>query len=201
MPNDTFLNLPVNRKEIIDSILLNTFYDQPVSQVKVSEIVSQMKMSRGAFYKYFEDLEDAYTYIINKYAIAIHQDIILYIQEDKNQFFTGIEKYLIWCSQLDHMSEYWKSLRLLTESNDLSAYKRFPLASDSPLVTQWTDILLASDIIINSHDESVSFLFFIMELVMNSLTGYIANDWTTDELVTDYRFRVKWITLGVSNTN
>lgn len=199
MPHDTFLNLSIEKRQSIDTILLNTFYDQPVSQVKVAEIVSQMKMSRGAFYKYFEDLEDAYTYIINKYAIAIHQDIIQYIQEDRSQFFIGIEKYLIWCSQLDHASEYWKSLRLLTESNDLSAYKRFPMTSDSPLVTQWTDILDASHIIIDTHEESVSFLFFIMELVMNALTGYIANEWSTEELVTDYRFRVKWITLGLAN--
>ena len=198
MPHDTFLNLSIEKRQSIDTILLNTFYDQPVSQVKVAEIVSKMKMSRGAFYKYFDDLEDAYTYIINKYAVVIHQDIIKYIQDDRNQFFIGIEKYLVWCSQLDHNEEYWKSLRLLTESNDLSAYKRFPLASDSPLVTQWTDILIASQIIIEDHDESVSFLFFIMELVMNSLTGFIANDWTTEELVTDYRFRVKWITHGVA---
>ena len=197
MPHDTFLNLSDTKKQTIDSILLNTFYDQPISQVSVSEIVAQMKMSRGAFYKYFEDLEDAYTYIINKYAVLIHQDIIKYIQNDRNQFFIGIEKYLIWCSQLDHDNEYWKSLRLLTESNDLSAYKRFPLAKDSPLVTQWTDILVASQIIIENHEEAISFLFFIMELVMNSLTGYIANDWTTEELVTDYRYRVKWITYGL----
>jgi AcrR family transcriptional regulator len=162
MPHDTFLNLSIEKRQSIDTILLNTFYDQPVSQVKVAEIVSKMKMSRGAFYKYFDDLEDAYTYIINKYAVVIHQDIIKYIQDDRNQFFIGIEKYLVWCSQLDHNEEYWKSLRLLTESNDLSAYKRFPLASDSPLVTQWTDILNASQIIIENHDESVSFLFFIM---------------------------------------
>lgn len=199
MPHDTFLNLSIEKRQSIDTILLNTFYDQPVSQVKVAEIVSKMKMSRGAFYKYFDDLEDAYTYIINKYAVVIHQDIIKYIQEDRNQFFIGIEKYLVWCSQLDHNEEYWKSLRLLTESNDLSAYKRFPLASDSPLVTQWTDILIASQIIIEDHDESVSFLFFIMELVMNSLTGFIANDWTTEELVTDYRYRVKWIMHGLVN--
>lgn len=199
MPHDTFLNLSIEKRQSIDTILLNTFYDQPVSQVKVAEIVSKMKMSRGAFYKYFDDLEDAYTYIINKYAIVIHQDIIKYIQEDRNQFFIGIEKYLIWCSQLDHNEEYWKSLRLLTKSNDLSAYKRFPLASDSPLITQWTDILIASQIIIEDHEESISFLFFIMELVMNSLTGFIANNWTTEELVTDYRYRVKWIMYGLAN--
>ncbi|WP_443081373.1 TetR/AcrR family transcriptional regulator [Vagococcus sp.] len=198
MPHDTFLNLSDKKKETIDHILLNTFFKKPISQVKVAEIVSEMKMSRGAFYKYFDDLEDAYTYIINQYALLIHQDIIKYIQADKNQFFDGIEKYLIWCSELDHETDYWKSLRLLTESNDLSAYKRFPLASDSPLLTQWTDILVANHIVMTDHEESVSFLFFIMELVMNSLTGYIANDWTTEELVKDYRFRVKWIMTGVT---
>ncbi len=197
MPHETFLNLPDNKKNTIEDILLNIFFKQPISQVKVSEIVSEMKMSRGAFYKYFDDLDDAYTYIINKYALLIHQDIIKYIQEDKNQFFLGIEKYLIWCSELDHNSPYWKSLRLLTESNDLSAYKRFPLAKDSPLLTQWTDILVANHILMADHDEAVSFLFFVMELVMNALTGYIANEWSTEELVKDYRYRVKWITLGI----
>jgi AcrR family transcriptional regulator len=201
MPQPTFLNLSEEKKQTIDTILLNTFYDQPISQVKVAEIVTQMKMSRGAFYKYFEDLEDAYTYIINKYAVSVHQDIIRYIQSDRNQFFIGIEKYLIWCSQLDHDSEYWKSLHLLTKSNDLSAYKRFPLSEDSPLITQWTDILVASHIIIEDHEEAVSFLFFIMELVMNSLTGYIANDWTTEALIKDYRFRVKWMTQGLIHSN
>lgn len=51
-------------------------------------------MSRGAFYKYFDDLEDAYTYIINKYAVVIHQDIIKYIQDDRNQFLSVLKN--IW---------------------------------------------------------------------------------------------------------
>ena len=33
-------------------------------------------MSRGSFYKYFEDLEDAYQYIIKKNSAIIHQDIL-----------------------------------------------------------------------------------------------------------------------------
>lgn len=197
MPHDTFLNLSDDKKNSIENILLNIFFKQPISQVKVSEIVSEMKMSRGAFYKYFTDLDDAYTYVINKYALIIHQDIITYIQNDKNQFFLGIEKYLIWCSELNHESDYWKSLRLLTESNDLSAYKRFPLTEDSPLLTKWTDILETNQIMMKDYDESIAFLFFIMELVMNALTGYIANDWSTEELVQDYRYRVKWITKGI----
>ena len=52
-------------------ILLENFYNCHVSQVKVSEIVEAMQMSRGAFYKYFQDLEDAYTYLIHKCSISV----------------------------------------------------------------------------------------------------------------------------------
>lgn len=37
----------------MDTVLLDIFYNQPVSQVKVSQIVEETEISRGAFYKYF----------------------------------------------------------------------------------------------------------------------------------------------------
>ena len=54
MPKETFLNLPKSKQAVIDDILLQTFCAQSISQVKVSQIVDQMGMSRGAFYKYFK---------------------------------------------------------------------------------------------------------------------------------------------------
>lgn len=56
MPKKTFLNLPETRQAEIRDLLLTIFYEKPVSQVKVSEIVTALQMSRGIFYKYFEDL-------------------------------------------------------------------------------------------------------------------------------------------------
>ncbi len=71
MPKETFLNLSQKKKQHIEQILLEKFYNRHISQVKVSEIVEAMQMSRGAFYKYFQDLEDAYSYLIHKYAMKI----------------------------------------------------------------------------------------------------------------------------------
>lgn len=53
MPKETFFNISKEKQQWILEILLDTFYDQHISQVKVSEIVEAMGMSRGAFYKYF----------------------------------------------------------------------------------------------------------------------------------------------------
>lgn len=66
MPKATFNNLPPEKKIVVRNVLLKIFSDKPISQVKVSEIVEALQMSRGIFYKYFEDLNDAYDYLIDQ---------------------------------------------------------------------------------------------------------------------------------------
>lgn len=53
-----------------------------------------MGMSRGAFYKYFQDLEGAYLYTIESSSHIVHQDILKFVNENKQHFFLGIERYL-----------------------------------------------------------------------------------------------------------
>ncbi len=198
MPKETFLNLSVEKKAHIEQILLEKFYNRHVSQVKVSEIVEAMQMSRGAFYKYFQDLEDAYTYLISKCSISIHRAILSSIQQHEQDFFLGIEQFLIYCSELDRHSDYWKKLQLLTQNNELQAMKRTKMSPDSPMVKQWFTLLATNHFEMDSPEEALSFLYFIMSLVMNSLTDCIVNNWTTAELITDFRFRKQWLIDGIS---
>ncbi|KAF1304196.1 TetR family transcriptional regulator [Enterococcus saccharolyticus] len=197
MPKETFLNLPEEKKVHIDHILLEKFYNRHISQVKVSEIVEAMQMSRGAFYKYFQDLEDAYTYLVGKYSTVVHGNILTSINEHKNDFFLGIEQFLITCSQAQPTSEYWQILQLLTRNNVLQASKRVPISPDSPMIVQWLELLRLNHFEIDTTEEAVSFLYFIMSLVMSTLTDFIVNQWTTEELVTDFRFRQRWLTHGI----
>lgn len=197
MPKETFLNLPIEKKTHMEEILLHTFYDRHVSQVKVAEIVEAMQMSRGAFYKYFRDLEDAYTYIIRKYTNAIHGDILKHMDEDKKDFFGGIERYLSWCSKLDHDSEYWRSIQLLTRGKNLAAYRRVDMPPDSPIIKQWTDLLELNGFRMANYREALSFLYFSMALVMDALTDFVVNEWSTQELITDFRYKSRWLTEGL----
>ncbi|MGM0125668.1 hypothetical protein IGI37_003067 [Enterococcus sp. AZ194] len=197
MPSQTFLQLKSPKKEKIEAVLLNIFYQTPISQVKVSEIVEATGMSRGAFYKYFDDLEDAYTYVVKKYSGILHGDILESINKNKSDFFSGIEEYLDWCGRLDHASEEWKILKLLTQSNELSGVKRAKISSDSPMITQWTDLLGNNQFQINDTKEAVSFLYFVMALVMDSVKDLIANDWTAEELVQDFHYKTEWLLKGL----
>ena len=197
MPKETFLNLPKSKQAMIDDILLQTFCAQSISQVKVSQIVDQMGMSRGAFYKYFDDLEDAYRYIIKKHSLIIHQDILGYIQEFQSDFFKGIERYLLWCSALNTSDAYWKALKLLTSSEYGRTMKRIEMDETNSMMKQWLTILRYNQFQIVSTAEASSFLYFMMELVMGSLSDFIVNDWTSEALLEDYHYKVKWLVHGV----
>ncbi|EMF0090362.1 TetR/AcrR family transcriptional regulator [Enterococcus hirae] len=198
MPKSTFLNLPNEKKQRLIEILLENFSARHISQVKVADIVEDMAMSRGAFYKYFEDLEDAYTYTIQYYSIQIHRDILKYISQNKQDFFQGIENYLAWCSELEQKSSYWQAIRFLTRSDDFTNHQRTKPSAESGRLKEWFKLLKANGFHITSEEEAISFLYFVMDLVINSLTDYIANDWTTDELLQDYRYKVKWLQRGLN---
>ncbi|MEY8444658.1 TetR/AcrR family transcriptional regulator [Enterococcus ratti] len=196
MPKTTFINLPSLKKQRILEVLLKNFSKRPISQVKVADIVEDMAMSRGAFYKYFDDLEDAYTYAIHYYSLQIHQDLLQYIHKSKQDFFRGIENYLAWCSTLDTKNNYWCILQFLTQSNDFSRHKRMA-SSKSEEIHEWFNLLKINHFSIKDSEEALSFLYFIMDLVITSLTDCIANAWTTKQLLHDYHYKVKWLQVGL----
>lgn len=197
MPKETFLNLPTHKKEGINRILINTFYNQPISQVRVSQIVQEMAMSRGAFYKYFSDLEDAYSYIIHKYARLTHQDMLIYIDKNEQQFFQGIRAFLIYCSELPKDSDYWKGLVLMTKADYQHTFKRSTTPAQSDMLKKWCSLLDINQFNISSKDEAISFLYFATELVTNSLANLVVNQWSTEELLQDYDYKINWLENGL----
>ncbi|GGI66532.1 hypothetical protein GCM10011482_21860 [Enterococcus alcedinis] len=198
MPKETFLNLPTERQQRIDTILLDVFFNKHLSQVNVSEIVEKMQMSRGAFYKYFEDLEDAHHYIVKKYSAIIHQDILQYAMMDESNFFKGIRNYFTWCTHLDKNEDYWKGLVLLTRINYQSTVKQTDFKRDSIYAEKWMALLEKNHYQIDSPEEATRLLFFMMEMVNDSLTNWIMNEWSPKDFLQDFDYRIKWITQGIA---
>ncbi|MGM9902470.1 hypothetical protein A5844_000034 [Enterococcus sp. 10A9_DIV0425] len=196
MPNTTFFNLSEEKQQWLLEILLDKFYDRHISQVKVSEIVEAMGMSRGAFYKYFVDLEDAYSYTVETYSNQLHGDIIISIMQHRNHFFLGIENYLARCAQLAPGHPHWQAIKLLTRANDLNTFKRMEIDKESSMIKQWLELLELNHFAMETIDEAISFLYFVMALAMTSLKDYVANQWTAEELVKDFRYKVKWLEHG-----
>ncbi|WP_321384354.1 TetR/AcrR family transcriptional regulator [uncultured Enterococcus sp.] len=197
MPKSTFYNLPEEKRQMIEAALLNSFYNQHISQVKVAQIVAETKISRAAFYKYFPTLEDAHQYIINKIAKTIHRDIFHYIEENKRDFFGGIAQYLRYCSELSHDSDYWKGIKLLIKGENTILYRRMEAAEENRMVREWLELLRLNNFSIQKMEEAMGFLYFVMELVVDSLASLIVNDWATEEILKDFSYKSNWLLKGI----
>ena len=73
MVSTTFTHLSNEKQTKIRQALLKEFSEQPLAIAQVAPIVKTAGIARGAFYKYFDDLIDAYKYL---YGIAM-QDLSL----------------------------------------------------------------------------------------------------------------------------
>ncbi|HIZ70511.1 MAG TPA: TetR/AcrR family transcriptional regulator [Candidatus Atopostipes pullistercoris] len=202
MPKTTFLNLSKEKAEKVTHILLDIFYDQNVSQVTVSEIVEALGMSRGAFYKYFHDISDAYYTVAKKCAFQVHRSIMQCIQENEYDFMLGLEKYLAWCADLDPSSYEWKSIQMLSLSN-ADAYAKRPSVNEdilnSEMIKDWFALLQKNDILFKTKEEALYFLYFIEHLVITSLQDFIVNNWSKDELMKDFSYKKHWVIHGIKN--
>lgn len=87
MVKSTFKNLPVEKKERIEKALLEEFSSHSLSKAQVARIVRSAEIARGAFYKYFDDLEDAYTYLYAKAMEDIHMGVSAHTHGYDPDFF------------------------------------------------------------------------------------------------------------------
>lgn len=78
MAKQTFLNLPVEKRNTILDSLKKEFSRVSLKDALVSNIVKEAKIPRGSFYQYFENIDDAYYYVIDEYS----RDIKIYLLEE-----------------------------------------------------------------------------------------------------------------------
>ncbi|WP_262314737.1 TetR/AcrR family transcriptional regulator [Lacticaseibacillus parakribbianus] len=72
MVSTTFMNLAQPKKARVTQALLQEFSAHPLAEAQVARIVTAAGIARGAFYKYFTDLTDAYQYLFGQAMRAIH---------------------------------------------------------------------------------------------------------------------------------
>lgn len=72
MISSTFKNLPAGKKRRVEAALLLEFSRHALAEAKVSRIVAQAQIARGAFYKYFGSLQSAYAYLRQRALASIH---------------------------------------------------------------------------------------------------------------------------------
>lgn len=76
MAKQTFINLSEEKKKRIIDALKNEFSRVPLKDALVSNIIKDAKIPRGSFYQYFDDINDAYYYLVEDYSKEIKKFLL-----------------------------------------------------------------------------------------------------------------------------
>jgi len=97
MPQQTFLNLPHEKRGQITQVALDEFAENDYENVSISRIVARAGIAKGSFYQYFAGKEDLYGYLLELLAEAKTQFMSL-DHPDPNHI--GIFAYLRWMAEV-----------------------------------------------------------------------------------------------------
>ncbi|ADG39710.1 MULTISPECIES: TetR/AcrR family transcriptional regulator [Leuconostoc] len=109
MPTKTFLNLSSEKQHKLYDAMYREFSDHVLAESKVSNIVTAAQISRGSFYTYFDDLEDAYRWVLNDVILDIHKNI------DRQDILSTTEDFILNAKTSQHF-DFLKHYYVVNES-------------------------------------------------------------------------------------
>lgn len=96
MAKQTFLNLNEEKRKVVEESLKKEFSRVPLKDALVSNIVKYAKIPRGSFYQYFNDIDDAFYYVIGQYSKDIKKTLLENIVRNKGDIIISYRQLYIY---------------------------------------------------------------------------------------------------------
>lgn len=134
MPKDTFLNLPEEKRLLIEDVALDEFIEYGFDNASINRIVEQCQIAKGSFYQYFSDKKDLYKHLIYRVGMEKQEYLAEELgKADQKDFFTlvsdlirtGLEfikiqpKYALFGNQLLKFKDHPVHKEILQDSQNL----------------------------------------------------------------------------------
>lgn len=142
MVSTTFKNLPPIKKKHIEHSLLQEFSTHSLAEAQVARIIKSACIARGAFYKYFTDLLDAYRYLLMKAIATIHVGIKPGGSFAPDVFYQQVKNFIDRCEH----SEYYALIQMYFAKNE----SELPLNindNEQLLAADWAAMVLSHEVI------------------------------------------------------
>jgi len=104
MPTEQFERLKTDRKNSIIKSLTRLFATRDYGDISVKELADEADISRGSFYLYFKDKEDAFLASVRNYTDRLEQDLlnIYSSSQDIQTVVMQVFDYLTHLSSFEH---------------------------------------------------------------------------------------------------
>ncbi len=195
MPKRTFNNLPSERRAEIIAACRLEFEQNSLAAASVSNIVARLKIARGSFYKYFEDLESCYFYLLSSETKEIHGMFIALLKETNFDLVESLEQYGA------------RIAREIHQQSKYALYKNRYLDWTPALQLRWQTYCRQNDVesglIVELPDaDSKDALADIIQIIKSVIHGIVEQNflqnWDESEFIENYQRQIVILTNGLN---
>ncbi|TPR54992.1 TetR/AcrR family transcriptional regulator [Apilactobacillus kunkeei] len=110
MPTQTFLNLNEDKQNQVFNALIKEFSDHRLMDAQVARIIKDCSIARGSFYKYFDDINDSYQYVLKRVLRKVHFDVFAQLKSEPTDslhaFYVATESFINKLKDSDYEQFY-----------------------------------------------------------------------------------------------
>ena len=183
MPKSTYFSLSDEKRNRVYDACLNEFQTHSFHEAKIMHIVKALDIPRGSFYQYFEDLKDAYFYVLSQETLEIHDLFFNLLKDNSIEESLDKYKYLLLENLIDSPQYKLYKYRFLDWNHELTlAWKKY---NPQTFVSK----------------EPVSPMISVFKAVVHDLVYRLfAEEWSDQEFVAHYDSEVAVIMNGLSGS-
>lgn len=202
MPKQTFIKLPIDKKETLIHAAKKEFSRVPLFEASIANIVKEAGIPRGSFYQYFEDKEDLYYFLLDEYSQRLRSRFISILKKQNGDLMeTFIESFEMMLINLQSIESRQFFRNAFLNMNYKSENTLTPEVNQEQLKTRLAEVVALVDHgKLNITDEmELIHVFKIMKAVtFQNLIQVFAKDLSIDDSLRNYKLEVNLLKKGLS---
>lgn len=198
MPKETFFHLSQSKKEKIEKALEKEFGRTSFEKASISKIILDAQIPRGSFYQYFEDKEDAITYITKKYILLEKETMKTILLQTKGNIFEASLKIFDYMTSEMHQNVKVNLYRNIMQELKKNNINLFNSIEESREVEEVNALIDVSILNIKKEEEVKLILKIISTITRTASINACMENMTIDEARKELEKQIEILKRGMA---
>jgi AcrR family transcriptional regulator len=202
LPKQTFIKLPIDKKETLIHAAKKEFSRVPLFEASIANIVKEAGIPRGSFYQYFEDKEDLYYFLLDEYSQRLRKRFITILRKQNGDLMeTFIESFEMMLINLQSIESRQFFRNAFLNMNYKSENTLTPEVNQEQLKTRFAEVVALVDhdkLRITDEMELIHVLKIMKAVTFQNLIQLFAKDLSIEDSLRNYTLEVNLLKKGLS---
>ena len=202
MPKQTFIKLPIDKKETLIHAAKKEFSRVPLFEASIANIVKEAGIPRGSFYQYFEDKEDLYYFLLDEYSQRLNKRFVSILKKQNGDLMEAfIESFEMMLTNLQSIESRQFFRHAFLNMNYKSENTLTPEVNQEQLKTRLAEVVALVDhdkLNITDEMELIHVLKIMKAVTFQNLIQVFAKDLSIEDSLRNYTLEVNLLKKGLS---